>query len=815
MPWKSVPELIALLESLENLELLGKQYAISTFYLKCIYSPGYQAPESLCDLLALTPSGVSAAAAVSAGDFSNADLLLALFGKFFHHDILIDWSNSDYAGILSLLQNDLAAGRLTFPDIYGRSLHDRFVDLNLYNTQYILSNADTWRLVTDTSAGVFQHGTLVSGPAGLLNSLERRWVPSSMTLPIAHCPDASCFALHNVSIMPPDIGVVRAYKVLDIHFLTQFGSAPEWPTVLSALVRGSTGHKAYVDMPMFLAECLSGPGLMTLLARMLKSKHHGYVREQLKGTALGERAGRGSPDDFVRTCTHAERLQVALLFTDNHIEQTLDTSIKQAELNIPVNEVRKSRFGPRLWQGDTYAELSSLGLRQVRKNPFAAFCSTIFSAYRQLGLESELKWRLSVDATHSTEVTLSEFLRNHGLEKAVDDLVLASEPVTKKVFALMGLDSSSIGQRSKDTTHRMLWKLGFKIPRYDDSLSRLQIHLSTFNDALLANDPTRGEDGRDAVRSAGVNLFVSVESFLDSLVSYNVWLLSRDHFAETRFRYNIGDSRLAVRDILGETLHGDDTEVRWQTNGENALGTQLQYLAEAVKWMKGLCKADRTTLRRTDEDISLFSGTSELPFALNHKGMWADAHPDELQRYISQFTSIADLLLQADLAGVRNGLDHNRSDDRFPTSDAMLACAARLRDAVERADISRHYPKIYWLVESTRSITGAWKHVLEDHRQRKLLMFSPLMVNGIPAIPNGKPVLVAPANLLGTPDSLIVFSYVSQSKYADYWRGYPRRPQLATPNDCESITLSPPNAMLDEKPADDRSEQAWLNAEPI
>jgi hypothetical protein len=131
----------------------------------------------------------------------------------------------------------------------------------------------------------------------------------------------------------------------------------------------------------------------------------------------------------------------------------------------------------------------------------------------------------------------------------------------------------------------MLWKIGFDIPRYAEGYALLCKRLEAFNRALLAVGGLKQEEDREELRSVGVNLFVSVEEFLDKLVSFNVWLLASDHFLVSRFRYELNVARQKVSEILGRSIGEDDTRVQWNTHGENSLGTLLCYLREASAWI--------------------------------------------------------------------------------------------------------------------------------------------------------------------------------------------------------------------------------------
>jgi hypothetical protein len=77
---------------------------------------------------------------------------------------------------------------------------------------------------------------------------------------------------------------------------------------------------------------------------------------------------------------------------------------------------------------------------------------------------------------------------------------------------------------------RLLWKMGFRPDEYDDWVSRLSAQIKIFNNKLFSLSAIQSDADREAIRSSGVNLFVYLEDYLESLISNNVWILSNDIF---------------------------------------------------------------------------------------------------------------------------------------------------------------------------------------------------------------------------------------------------------------------------------------------
>ena len=148
------------------------------------------------------------------------------------------------------------------------------------------------------------------------------------------------------------------------------------------------------------------------------------------------------------------------------------------------------------------------------------------------------------------------------------------------------------------------------------------------------------------------------------------------------------------------------------------------------------------------------------------------------------------ILSQSKLASIRNGIDHKRDSSRFPGTDEMIACAARLRDAFDAADAGRYFPKSYWLQAEKTDRFGTTEFEFRDYRDRPLVLYGPPMVAGISKPVFGSPFLVAPANLLGHANSHLLLTLRDVTAYSKYWSSYPRRRRIG-PATTEGDNLTP------------------------
>jgi hypothetical protein len=325
--------------------------------------------------------------------------------------------------------------------------------------------------------------------------------------------------------------------------------------------------------------------------------------------------------------------------------------------------------------------------------------------------------------------------------------------------------------RTEFTIPRILWKFGFEIARHDDVLSRLNRWLQQFEELLPQIDFAAGETARERIRSEGVNLFVSVEQFLDALIAFNVWLIASDHWAGTRFQYQLSDARHTVSAVLGDSIQSVEGTLTWKTSGENALGTQLAYLNEFELWLDSLTEGKKES--RQNNNLKN-SDHSSRPFPFKHTQLWADSEVLELQRYKELLKRILKTISQADVAGVRNALDHQRDASRFPTEEALWTCTTRLKSAARTAEQYRIYPVTYWFDSKLEKVFGTSEYSFKSKRGDNFTIFRPATVDALPDINRIYPVVFAPINFLGAADSLLFFKVIGESEYSKYWSGYPR-----------------------------------------
>jgi len=270
-----------------------------------------------------------------------------------------------------------------------------------------------------------------------------------------------------------------------------------------------------------------------------------------------------------------------------------------------------------------------------------------------------------------------------------------------------------------------------------------------------------------------VNLFVSTEEFLEELIAFNIWFLESDHFRNTNFTYCAKDAVELVGSVISSGDSAGDLDYVWSNEGKNTLGCLLVYLDLTVKWMKGLAEAPRMPLRVTD--MPHFADRDDRIFPYRHRTLWANAAAKELSAYAKTFDSVAMAVKRSKLSAIRNGLDHKRSKDDFPSISDMKEFCCQLQTALQLSDQNRLFPKVYWKARFEKGEFGQTAHIFRDFKGGTITLRGPSVLAVNPRIWWNRPHVIAPGNLLGYPNGEIVLTFRETSEYAQIWSNYPRR----------------------------------------
>lgn len=772
--YPSMVELAARIRELPNSERLHELYGAALFADMAFYVRDFEPAPQWETVVQLSERGKQClAGALSGGIHIGGPMAhFTLFRIFYHSDLLVDHLETDLESVLALLQELHSGRQATWPYAFGRLLYDKFNDSFSGNNTERIEADEANALLEGTPQGIFQVGTLLSGPLGFLRSAEERVLPPTLELSLWHCSDTGCRAKHDVKLEQYAGAAKSAGRAIARFLADKWGPAWEWHVPLLRLKQKEKcpSGRPFNDLPALISDCVIGDERMCLTSRALRSRHSPVIASAVRKAYNIA----GSPEEAAERLSAEEQHQVLLLLPDQELVACIDELVSEKQIRIPPSELRSPRtytFGSRSGNSSL---LSSLGLRSVGHPPPIGFAGRLWNAYSVLGLLEDLDWRLRDHGGATLRHRLLDSLRLHGPEATVRELVLPFRTVMTTLSEQTNFRLYH-GEDEASTVRRLLWKFGYNLPRYEEEYALLRHRISEFKQCALRLPLAPSEADRAEVRAVGVNLFVSVEHFLEDLVCYNVWMLASDHFTGTNFSYTKHRALEAVSATLGTEVLSGSERFQWSEDGRNTIGCLLAYFEAFRTWVKGRGEADKAPVRRREEDYPHFAKDPLLVFPFKHTALWADTPPETLAVYLDVLGKVCTQLSQASLMVVRNGLDHKREDEEFPDSDRLLACASRLEQVVDIADSCRLIPKLFWGIKAEEDLHAITCDTLQDYRGMAISLWDPGMAAGMGQRVFGVPYLVAPFDFVGEPNSILVFTVSPATPYQDYWEGFPRR----------------------------------------
>jgi hypothetical protein len=752
----------------DEIEHLLELSHLSQICSSILWSDDQLITDEICESITLSDHARKILAEVpDLQNFPGKTATLAFFISFYHLDIFIDINKSSATEIADVLSKHLSSGRIKIASRFGRRLYDKYnKDFNLPRADH-LSVESTALLLRDTEQGVYQYGYNITGPLGILQSQEARRVRGSRKVPLWHCDNIGCNHLHEVALSDYSVPLRRAVSLIESHAENTMGPPSHWGAVM-AVMKDDLLDDRYGDLFIFLQEQFSrGEKSLILLGLLGRETCKASIWDLIK-FHFNKQEYSKPPADFVGTLSDEHLSQIIFSCSNEDIIATIDGLINKGDIAIPSTEVRLART--RLSESEATCAVSSLGIRSSEANPIVRMATAIWFAYDDADSLTELSWRALKAAGPATPGMVLQYLNSRSPREAVNELILCSSDITQFIKDILIIELHD----DEDAAHlcdRLLWKFGFDVPRYGKEYQNLVRNLDIFRDELSQQSHPFSELTREKIRSSGVNLFVHLENFLEIMISYNVWLFSKDHF-EGKFIYEPKEAIAAVGSVIAVS---DD--ILWNSSGSNTLGVLLSYLAASVKWLESLFAQNQEMVSRPPSHYPHYSSEDDNLFPFHNMPFWANCDQSELRNYVSGYSEVASAFLRSELALVRNGLDHYRAPDKFPSLEKMMICEMQLRQAAFSADAKSFFPKTWWMQTRLYNLNGQYEEMFMDQSRRELRLSYPTVLKGIREVTFGIPTIIPHGNLLGQANSSVIFSIKEQSEASLMWSDYPyRRP---------------------------------------
>ncbi|MET3724140.1 hypothetical protein [Sphingomonas trueperi] len=707
-------------------------------------------------------------------DLSNTPdiaLSIAAFTSFYHHELLFDLEKFEVQALCEYLSSLIKNKHVLLPQRFGRRLYDKYSDLFPYDRRDSLTPEETERLLLNEEQGVFQAGNFLLGPLGLIISRGLRYAPPTRSIPLWHCENMGCNHLHDVLLSDKNNIIPHSFNKINYAANNTHGLPSHWTSAI-LIDRDIHYPLEYHDIISITQECFSVSEIRIIFRDLLtSSQSKSDMWDEINSMPKGNYKSK-DPTELSLNLSQNTLVQLILACSDDDIVKAIDRTILSKRIIVPAAEKRVAKqTPPSINYGESSSSISSLGIRSDSNNPLSRLSTEIWIAYRKADRLADLSWRTMRSAGPASPGAVLDYLKQHSPSQAVSELILSSREVSQDVTEALFIESTD-GLDEAHLVAQILWKIGLDAPRFGDEFSTITRNLDSFKLTLLScEDPLTTAD-RERIRASGVNLFVHLEWFIETFISYNVWLLQNDHL-EHSFIYRPEDSLK----IVGETLPTQEIS-SWKITGGNTLGVLISYLSASVEWMKQLLATEANSIPNRTQYPHYVPSSSQL-FPFHKPPLWANSDHDELEKFVKSFTDVANLILRSGLPGVRNGLEHFRRPEEFPELDVIIACEVWMRQAFEIADAKRLAPKRWWLKERKISDFGQVIERFEDERARPLELNYPSSLVGVPDADFGEAITIPHGNLLGHTNSDLVFKVIEKSEYTALWANYPYRPPTA------------------------------------
>ncbi|WP_147469208.1 hypothetical protein [Corallococcus sp. AB045] len=713
-------------------------------------------------------------------DSSEDERALALILKFSHHKLLIDPDRTDVGAIEAMLHGHLLEGSLKLPWVGGRILHDRFFD-KFPNHTGDLSHLQTLELLDETPTGVFQVGTLLVGPLGVLESHQYRYVPPLSTVPVRYCSDPSCESLHPVDIADAEGKVIGLLDLLELASNYVFKEDERnWVHLLVDYSPDYYDDFSLEDLPWFLSSSFSEAELRQILKELLTTKA-GLLRPRLPKDKQLRRAVDGTAEQIVGRLKIDEVLQLIMIASSVDVVESIEALIERRVIFIPETEVRMPPIQRSLgnWL-DVACECSQFGVRvsplfqQIEMARLRRLVGDVFCDPRDV---EELGWKLRHVDGESIRSRLDAYVHATEPRQVVSNLLLSGPVYLRRTFDALRLSAFKMPQDRKEEDRlvdKILWKLGFDI-RIFPSYQRL--FWERLDRLLEVARKGSGYEERDKenIRSAAVNFFVSLEEALDYSLSFSSWLLLQDHYAVSRFQCNFDEAREFMARRLSGRRKTADGAIEFESSGKNTLYPLIQGFSILAELCAELLASPEQWLRPAKEMPSYHDKQKlfQLPFRYKIELMnLSEADRDAIIRELHETTQKLDA---ANVSSVRNRLEHKRVD--FPDRVEIENACGAISEVMGKLEASGLMPTVFFFSGLRLDPYGRGTVLLQDHRGRKLEAFHPsaFQFSGIPSLMDGGALIVVPRAHISGSAEYLRFRFKEKSDFASIWQDYPRR----------------------------------------
>lgn len=783
MKWMDVAEITEKYKDGNFRKFFVRLYAIRWLFNGGVVATGYKPDEKLKDIINLTDEGEKLASIIEKeiSGIKVEEVRLALFSKFYHLDLLVDAYNTVPEKVQEILSDDLLHGRIRYPSVYGRSLYDRFYEMFPEIRVDNLPYDDTMKLLENQPQGILQIMDFVTGPFGILRSNSNRYIVPSLEVPLWHCPDPSCTAIHSVRLNKGECKFLDTVRFLNRYCEKTYGPSSQWYYFFRE--QGITDNYYYGDinlsnLPILLEEAFSARELQSILEELLRQNSR-EMREIFPKNDNLKELFSGSAEKISKSMNKPKCLQLILLMSDEQVARAIEELINKGIIMIPTTEVRKAIITEyKADWFDTQCEVSQFGIRSITEESGIGpkrLKRLIQEVYEETNDIEQLKWSLRHIEGETINQKLDRYIDSEDPKEVVKNLILISEDKIKKTFEIIKYGIFEIPDskvKEEYLIDKLLWKLGFNIKVYPAEQKIFGERFARLNEVVSISDEY-GEYEKEQIRSVGVNFFVSLEEILDMSLSFTTWVLLSDHFGITNFRLNLD----VACDFMSSTLTGrkvGTNEIVFQKNGKNTLYPLIQGFRILADMCKEIRENGEKKFRRSESELPGYFGKTQIQlFPFTHKKLILDLNQNDYDKIVGILSEVTTVLEKGNICDIRNRIDHGGRDfPRRTEIEEALNATKRIIDKIEEVGIC---PLVYLM--SRLEVDGYMRGfaVFKNYKGMEIQVKIGTQFEAckLPA-PEGYLVIFPEIHMDDTTE-ILRFKIEEKSDFTDIWKDYPKR----------------------------------------
>ncbi|WP_153033240.1 hypothetical protein [Amycolatopsis sp. YIM 10] len=751
--------------------------SLRTFLSGCIIENKYRVPDGLHTPLVLTSYGerISEKLRKNGAPFQESRLLCLL--EMLGPEPLIDIERTNIDALKAAISSQVKNREIVFPFRFGRELYDKFN--GLYDQEKgSLSTKETAELLRDIPQGVFQIGTFVCGPYGLLNSDQPRSILPRTTIPLQYCSDHSCLYAHYVTLSTGHDAPINEHRSKIARMLDRDGGSLEsWISFFDTFTANSSMASESNGEPyiVLIGDALTDNEIRKLLSYLLDNTG-GRLREVTH--TLG---AKGRSSDIAENLSRAQMLQLICVLKNDDIVRALDALISNRDILAPEGEVRTAvvnydtAYGPY----EVFAELSRLGIRLQSKNAPIAPLRLRQLVEKMYNLEEqsdrdELLWQLRAKADESVDGRLQRHLQTEEPRDIVERLTLARRSNVIIASEYLNFSDSSMSSDAQ-IVDSILWKLGYPVDTFPDINAPLFILHEDILLKIRRAELSPSDEFYEDLDSLCHKFWKHLENALYDSASYATWALTTDHFGNQKpfiFREDI-DSALSLSSLNEPEGHTnvEQTVVFNEKPGMYALCRSFERLAAKLDGYT----ADASSHKRPLSHYPQWHKTElHQVFPFEHSIPFLDLDEGAQKSITNRLRTVSKSLISADASELRNATNHPRRE--HANLDHLRSSLESIREALTALEADGLCRLTYTLANYQGDAMTRQRITLSHRRGYQHTIYLPNSYSWLHLPGSSDPQYVMTTARIKNSTEVLRFTREVDSPYSSMYADYPKRP---------------------------------------